>query len=79
MQAHCGGVASLSQSPFVEGLLLSAGGWDWAIWHDDRLQAPLMRSRAAPVPYTCTTWSPTRPSECPCLLQSAPTRAFGNV
>jgi hypothetical protein len=60
-QAHCSGVAALVGSPFFDNLVLSVGGWDWALWQADRLEAPLIRSATAPCAYTCVAWSPTRP------------------
>lgn len=60
-QAHSSGVAALVGSPFFDNLVLSVGGWDWALWQADRLEAPLIRSATAPCAYTCVAWSPTRP------------------
>lgn len=59
--AHCSSIVALQRSPFLDALVLSAGGWDWALWLADDLAAPLMRSPAAPVIYTAAAWSPTRP------------------
>ena len=60
-QAHSSGVAAVAVSPFFDDLVASVGGWDWALWQVDRLEAPLMRSAAAPCTYTCLAWSTTRP------------------
>ncbi|CAL8465448.1 g4984 [Coccomyxa elongata] len=60
-QAHSSGVVALAVSPFFDDLVVSAGGWDWALWQVDHLEAPLMRSAAAPCAYTCVAWSTTRP------------------
>ena len=59
--AHCSSIVALQRSPFLDALVLSAGGWDWALWLADDLAAPLLRSPVAPVIYTAAAWSPTRP------------------
>ena len=59
--AHSSGVTALAVSPFIDNLILSVGGWDWALWQADGLKAPLMRCASAPCAYTCIAWSPTRP------------------
>lgn len=60
-QAHSSGVVALAVSPFHDDLVVSVGGWDWALWQADHLEAPLMRSATAPCTYTCVAWSTTRP------------------
>ena len=60
---HFGCILALQRSPFLPQIILSAGGFDWALYQDHFLEAPLMRSPYAPVQYTCAAWSPTRPGE----------------
>lgn len=60
-QAHSSSVVALAVSPFFDDLVVSAGSWDWALWQVDHLEAPLMRSAAAPCTYSCVAWSTTRP------------------
>lgn len=60
-KCHYGCIVALQRSSFLPNLILSAGGWDWALWRDDFLAAPLQRGPAAPAEYSCATWSTTRP------------------
>ena len=60
---HFGCILTLQRSPFLPHIVLSAGGYDWALYQDHFLEAPLMRSPYAPVQYTCAAWSPTRPGD----------------
>lgn len=62
---HFGCILTLQRSPFLPHIVLSAGGYDWALYQDHFLEAPLMRSPYAPVQYTCASWSPTRPGDNP--------------
>ena len=65
MKAHAGSIVALQRSPFATNVILSAGGWDWALWDAGALEAPLVRSPAAPAAYLCAAWSPTRPGARP--------------
>ena len=69
-----GPVVALEISPFFPNVILTAGGWDWSLWKEDFLEAPLMRSPFAPVQYTCAAWSPTRPGACLQTAHAAPCR-----
>ena len=60
---HFGCILALERIPFLPHVVLSAGGYDWALYQDHFLEAPLMRGPYAPVQYTCAAWSPTRPGD----------------
>lgn len=60
-RCHYGCIVALQRSPFLPNVIMSAGGYDWALYTDDFLPAALMRSPSAPVQYTCAAWSTTRP------------------
>lgn len=58
---HAGPVTDLQRSPFFPEILLSVGGWSFAIWHEDVLTGPLVESVPAAHSLICGLWSPTRP------------------
>ncbi|CAI8052445.1 Dynein intermediate chain 3, axonemal [Geodia barretti] len=58
---HCGSVVCMERSPFFRDILLTAGGWTWAIWREGEKNGPLLSSCSCAVQYTCGTWSPSRP------------------
>ena len=61
VQAHCAEVKALQRSPFFRDILLSIGGWTFALWKEGQHTRPLLQSPFAAAQYTCATWSATRP------------------
>ncbi|XP_076440866.1 dynein axonemal intermediate chain 3-like isoform X2 [Babylonia areolata] len=59
---HDGPVISLNRSPFLKEVVLSVGGWTWAIWKEGVSSGCILQSAAAPVRLSAGYWSPTRPS-----------------
>ncbi|CAB4018875.1 WD repeat-containing 63-like [Paramuricea clavata] len=73
LAAHEGLVCVLQRSPFFKDILLSIGGWTFAIWKEGVSTGPLLESASFPVRLTAGAWSPTRPGV------FFVTRADGNV
>lgn len=59
---HDGPVISLQRSPFMKEVVLSIGGWTWALWKEGVSSGPILHSAAASVRLSSGYWSPTRPS-----------------
>ncbi|KAL8583506.1 hypothetical protein ACOMHN_056316 [Nucella lapillus] len=59
---HDGPVTSLQRSPFLKEVVLSIGGWTWAIWKEGVSSGPILHAAAAQVRLSTGFWSPTRPS-----------------
>lgn len=63
--AHSGPVVSLMRSSFFNDVVLSVGGWSFAIWKEDAekdiAQQPLLMVSSNEKKYTAGAWSPSRP------------------
>jgi len=61
---HSGPIASLARSPFFDDVVLSVGGWSFAIWKEgekDVGDQPLLAVHTNDKKYTAGVWSPSRP------------------
>lgn len=61
-QLHDGPVIALQRSPFMKEVVLSIGGWNWALWKEGVTSGPILNAASASVRLTSGYWSPTRPS-----------------
>lgn len=61
VRAHAGSVLTVQQSPFFDDVILTVGGYTFALWREECERAPLMQSPYAPCAYTSGCWSPARP------------------
>nr|KAG5698305.1 hypothetical protein BaRGS_017007 [Batillaria attramentaria] len=59
---HDGPVIALQRSPFLKEVVLSIGGWTWALWKEGVSSGPILTSASASVRLSSGYWSPTRPS-----------------
>ena len=63
--SHSGPVVSLTRSPFFDDVVLSVGGWSFAMWKEDAdkeiAQQPLLMVSSNEKKYTAGAWSPSRP------------------
>lgn len=60
-RAHCGTVCCVERSPFFRDIILSVGGWNFAIWKEGVCSNALIRSHNFSTVLTAGTWSITRP------------------
>ncbi|CAL8256747.1 unnamed protein product [Merluccius merluccius] len=60
--AHDGLVNTVQRSPFFKDIILTVGGWTFAIWKDGVMEGALMRSPCSEKRYTAGCWSQTRPA-----------------
>ncbi|XP_065906152.1 dynein axonemal intermediate chain 3-like isoform X2 [Dysidea avara] len=58
---HSGAITCLERSPFFKNIILSVGGWTFAIWKEAIKSDALLKSASSLVLLTGGTWSPTRP------------------
>lgn len=58
---HAGPVCTVQRSPFFRDIILTVGGWTFAIWKETNLVAPLLHSASHPKRLTAGYWSPSRP------------------
>lgn len=58
---HSGAITCLERSPFFKDIILSVGGWTFAIWKEAIKSDALLKSASSVVLLTGGTWSPTRP------------------
>jgi hypothetical protein len=61
VRAHAGRVTTIQHSPFFGDIILTVGGYTFALWRAGCERAPLMQSRNAVCSYTTGCWSPARP------------------
>ncbi|XP_076849702.1 dynein axonemal intermediate chain 3 isoform X2 [Brachyhypopomus gauderio] len=54
-------VNTLLLSPFFEDIILTVGGWNFAIWKEDVMAGPIVRSACSQKKCTAGSWSLTRP------------------
>ncbi|KAF7696329.1 dynein axonemal intermediate chain 3 isoform X2 [Silurus meridionalis] len=55
-------INTLLRSPFFEDLVLSVGGWTFAIWKEGVMNAPILHSPCSKCKHMTGVWSPTRPA-----------------
>ncbi|KAL5486545.1 hypothetical protein EMCRGX_G019042 [Ephydatia muelleri] len=60
-RAHCGAVCCVERSPFFRDIILSVGGWNFAIWKEGVYSNALVKSYNFSIVLTAGTWSTTRP------------------
>ncbi|XP_067157090.1 dynein axonemal intermediate chain 3 [Apteryx mantelli] len=58
---HDGIVHTVQRSPFFKDIILSVGGWNFAIWKEGVTSGPILQSSCSAVRYTVGHWSLTRP------------------
>ncbi|KAK0069497.1 WD repeat-containing protein 63 [Biomphalaria pfeifferi] len=58
---HDGPIVSMERSPFFKEVLLSVGGWTFALWKEGVSSGPILCPAASNVRLSCGMWSPTRP------------------
>jgi len=61
LEAHDGPINTLERSPFFKDIILTAGGWTFAIWKENNIKGPLLLSNSHSVKLTSGFWSPSRP------------------
>ncbi|KAK2569985.1 Dynein axonemal intermediate chain 3 [Acropora cervicornis] len=59
--AHDGPIATLQRSPFFRNIILTVGGWTFAIWREGVASGPLLQSASHLMRLTKGHWSPSRP------------------
>ncbi|XP_058964872.1 dynein axonemal intermediate chain 3-like [Pocillopora verrucosa] len=59
--AHDGPITTLQRSPFFRDILLTVGGWTFAIWKEGVTNGPLLQSASHLMRLTRGHWSPSRP------------------
>lgn len=59
--AHDGPIATLQRSPFFRNIILTVGGWTFAIWREGVASGPLLQSASHLMRLTRGHWSPSRP------------------
>jgi len=59
--AHEGPISVLQRSPFYKDIILSVGGWTFAIWKEGESSGPLLQSSSHGSRLTSGRWSPSRP------------------
>lgn len=59
--AHDGPISSLQRSPFFRDIILTVGGWTFAIWKEGVTSGPLLQSASHLMRLTRGHWSPSRP------------------
>ncbi|XP_042318126.1 dynein axonemal intermediate chain 3 isoform X2 [Sceloporus undulatus] len=58
---HDGLVHTVQRSPFFKDIILTVGGWNFAIWKEGVTNGPLLGSSCAAKRYTVGHWSLSRP------------------
>ncbi|XP_040533261.1 dynein axonemal intermediate chain 3 isoform X1 [Gallus gallus] len=58
---HKEAVNTVQRSPFFKDIILSVGGWNFAIWKENVTNGPILQSNCAAQRYTAGHWSLTRP------------------
>ncbi|PFX30161.1 Dynein intermediate chain 2, axonemal [Stylophora pistillata] len=59
--AHDGPITTLQRSPFFRDILLTVGGWTFAIWKEGVTNGPLLQSASHLMRLSRGHWSPSRP------------------
>ncbi|XP_069560869.1 dynein axonemal intermediate chain 3 [Brachyistius frenatus] len=55
-------VNTMQRSPFFKDIVLTTGGWTFAIWKEGVKGGPILRSPISEQHYTVGCWSPSRPA-----------------
>uniref|UniRef100_A0A8C6QSU4 Dynein axonemal intermediate chain 3 n=1 Tax=Nannospalax galili TaxID=1026970 RepID=A0A8C6QSU4_NANGA len=58
---HDGAVHTVQRSPFYNDIILTIGGWNVAIWKEEIMTGPLLKTCCTSKRYTSGHWSLTRP------------------
>ncbi|XP_062834142.1 dynein axonemal intermediate chain 3-like [Anolis carolinensis] len=58
---HDGLVHTVQRSPFFKDIILTVGGWNFAIWKEGVTSGPLLESSCTAKRYTAGHWSLSRP------------------
>nr|WAW84845.1 axonemal dynein intermediate chain 3 [Halisarca dujardinii] len=58
---HSGPVTCMERSPFFKDIVLSVGGWSFALWKEGCETCPILRSGNSAIQLKGGVWSPTRP------------------
>ncbi|KAF1468926.1 WD repeat-containing protein 63, partial [Eudyptula minor novaehollandiae] len=58
---HTETINTLQRSPFFKDIVLSIGGWNFAIWKEGVTNGPILQSSCSAGRYTAGQWSLTRP------------------
>ncbi|XP_065597164.1 dynein axonemal intermediate chain 3 [Cyrtonyx montezumae] len=58
---HKEAVNTVQRSPFFKDIILSVGGWNFAIWKEGVTNGPILQSNCTAQRYTAGHWSLTRP------------------
>ncbi|KAM9324679.1 dynein axonemal intermediate chain 3 [Gastrophryne carolinensis] len=58
---HDGPVHTVQRSPFLKDIVLSVGGWNFAIWKEGVTNGPILQSSCSEMRYTAAHWSLSRP------------------
>ncbi|XP_063155938.1 dynein axonemal intermediate chain 3 [Candoia aspera] len=58
---HDGLVHTVQRSPFFKDIILTVGGWNFALWKEGVTYGPLLKSSCAAKRYTTGHWSLSRP------------------
>ncbi|XP_074732522.1 dynein axonemal intermediate chain 3 [Strix uralensis] len=58
---HTETINALQRSPFFKDIILSIGGWNFAIWKEGVTYGPILQSSCSAGRYTAGHWSLTRP------------------
>ena len=61
---HSGAVSCVERSPFFREVLLTVGGWTFALWKEGNDSDALIKSCSSSIRLTGGAWSPTRPGAC---------------
>ncbi|CAK8676252.1 unnamed protein product [Clavelina lepadiformis] len=59
---HDGPVNTLQRNPFYNDIILSVGGWTFALWREGVTSGAILQSASAAKLYTAGHWSTTRPA-----------------
>uniref|UniRef100_H2Y8V0 WD repeat domain 63 n=1 Tax=Ciona savignyi TaxID=51511 RepID=H2Y8V0_CIOSA len=59
---HDGPINTLQRNPFFKDILLTAGGWTFALWKEGVTTGAILQSSCATKLYTAGHWSTTRPA-----------------
>ncbi|XP_078501688.1 dynein axonemal intermediate chain 3 [Lissotriton helveticus] len=59
-KVHDGIVNTVLRSPFFKDIVLTVGGWNFAIWKEGVSTGPILRSCSSPKRCTCGHWSLSR-------------------
>uniref|UniRef100_A0A3Q1G0I3 Dynein axonemal intermediate chain 3 n=1 Tax=Acanthochromis polyacanthus TaxID=80966 RepID=A0A3Q1G0I3_9TELE len=61
-RTHQGLVNTIQRSPFFKDIILTSGGWNFAIWKEGFMDGPIVMSPSSEQQYTAGCWSLSRPA-----------------